>query len=648
MLNLSIMPLDGDHIEELCADAIEQQKNGVSTHAMFMMKFAPEGTPPVDKAAQYCELYDEFRARLERQNAKCGVLVQSTFGHVTPPNVPHPFQTVVSLVNGEPLVSTCCPLDRGFRKYLKDQMHTLATHAPSVIMIDDDIGLLYRDVKGCACPLHMAEFNRRAGTNMTREELYRHTQGTSEEDRRYTEIYVQLIADATTGAIRAMREGIDEADPRIQGVVSGIFTGTFCEFSDRTAEAFAGEGNPKILRMNNGVYTESARGFTKRMYRAAMLKNYLGDRADILLAETDTCPHNRYSTGASLLHAHFTASILEGAKGAKHWITRLAANEPASGRAYRKIFAKYSKFYEALCGYADELRPVGCRIPLSSMQDYGFVPARSGINISPWSTCVLERFGLPLYFSSAPGGTVFLDDVSVAKFTDEEIREFFGGTLVLSAGAAEQLTERGFGELLGVSLADRGTTPVSFEVVDGHRISCQRGMRRLIPHSDKTEVLSDVIHLDGYGNPESLFPAVTAFDNAMGGCTVVFGGTPDTNYNYIEAFAMLNESRKRQMVKLLQRAGDLPIYYPGDAEVYLRAGMLPSRTSETGELMAALFNLGTDVLDTVELVCDRTVTGVELLTPDGTRRACTFTQDGNTVSIEEPVGVLLPAIFFLR
>ena len=78
MINLSIMPLFTDHVEEICNDIIEQQRTGVSTHAMFMMKFNPEGTPAVDKATRECKKYDLFRERLDRAGAKHGVLVQAT------------------------------------------------------------------------------------------------------------------------------------------------------------------------------------------------------------------------------------------------------------------------------------------------------------------------------------------------------------------------------------------------------------------------------------------------------------------------------------------------------------------------------------------------------------------------------------------
>ena len=36
-MTLSIMPLDEAHVDEICADVVDQQRRGISTHAMFMM-----------------------------------------------------------------------------------------------------------------------------------------------------------------------------------------------------------------------------------------------------------------------------------------------------------------------------------------------------------------------------------------------------------------------------------------------------------------------------------------------------------------------------------------------------------------------------------------------------------------------------------
>ena len=183
MLNLSIMPLDGNHVEENTRDIIECEKNGTFTHAMLTMYFQPEGTPPKKKAKIQCEVFDKYKAILDTAGAKYGVLVQSTMGHISKPPSPTPIQPTVSLVTGEERAHTLCPLDPDFRRHMKAEMLELAAHGPSIVMLDDDVGLIYRDMKGCACPLHMAEFNRRAGTSLTREELYLHTQGDSETDR---------------------------------------------------------------------------------------------------------------------------------------------------------------------------------------------------------------------------------------------------------------------------------------------------------------------------------------------------------------------------------------------------------------------------------------------------------------------------------
>ncbi len=643
MLNLSIMPLNLEHIDEVTNDIIEQQRLGVSTHAMMIMYFSPVGTPAEDRAELQCQKYDKYREILDRAGAKHGVLVQSTLGHITAPPRPHPFRNTVSLINGEPTVSTCCPLDEGFRAYIKGQMRTLAKHRPSLVMIDDDVGIMYRETKGCACPLHMAEFNRRAGTSITREELYRHTQGDSAEDKRLTDIYVELQRDGLVGAVKAMREGLDEIDPTIQGIVSGIYVTTFCEFSGDIAEAFAGKGNPRIARMNNGMYTAPGpRNFSKQMYRACMLKENVKGKIDIFLAETDTCPQNRYSTSAALLHAHFTGTVLEGATGAKHWITRLRAFEPRSGAAYRKKLAKYSKFYEKLTEYAKDLKPFGCRIPLPTEQRYGFIPQSSGKNLSPWSTCVIERFGLPLYFSNGEGGAVFLDGISAKRFSDGDILSFLRGTLVLSSDAAEELISRGFGEYIGVTLHTPSVKP-SYELISGTHSALQIGLRELRPTSDSVKALSYAVKEYASGEKQSLFPAVTSYKNSLGGVAVTFSGTPDTEFNYYSAFSMLNESRKKQFIDFLTEEGHLPVYYPDDTDMYMRAGMLPS-----GEMMVAVFNISLDELDDIPLVFEREPSSIEMLGADGERIPLTFRCDDGRVVIDKRLAVLEPAILFIK
>lgn len=645
MINLSIMPLNPNHIDEICADIIEQQKNGVSTHAMFMMKFQAECNPALDKATEQCKIYDEYRKRLDKAGAKHGVLVQSTLGHIYPPRELPPFTPATSIIDGKPMISTSCPLDPGFREYIKNQMKILAQHNPSMIMIDDDVALLYRLTKGCGCEHHMKEFNHRAGTDMSREELYAHTQGTTDEDKRYTDIYIQTVKDSLIGAVKAMREGIDEVNPDIQGVVSGIYVFSCCEFSGEISRMFAGKNNPAIMRYNGGPYSlNTMRGFTAHVFRAAILKANTKDLVDIYIAETDPCPHNRYSTSAALLHGHFTAIILEGASGAKHWITRLTnAYEPASGKAYRKILAKYKNFYEKMIEYTKELKPFGCRLPLTLMQNYDLVPTSRNENICPWSTCVLERLGLPVYYSNSDGGAVFLDDFSVDGFDDKQIKKFLSGTTVLSAIAADKLNKRGFGEYIGVAVSDWGDLVVSEEKYKENCFTTQYNKKRLAVTDDKTEVLSDVVRLNpDTGVHENVCPGVTRLENSLGGEVVVFGGSPDMPFTYYTAFSMLNETRKKQLTDILQKRNHIPLYYPEDGEIYLRAGTL-----NNGEIMAAFFNLGYDQLEDIPFVCDKPVSNVEILNPDGTRSKCDFIYEDGIVRVQKTLNTAIPAVLFI-
>ena len=643
--NLSIMRLDAKHVDEICEDVIRQQKEGVSTIAMFMMYFAPEGTPAVPRAEIQCKVLDLYKEKLDKAGVRYGVLVQSTMGHINPPASPHTFQTTQSVIDGAERVSTCCPLDQNFKAYLKEQMRVLATRNPEIILLDDDLGTLYRsNLRGCACPLHLAQFNRLAGTNFSREELYSILTSGTLEGKRYAELFAKVQGDAIVDLVKAMREGVDQVNPKIQGGVSGILGSFWLEFSDKTAEAFRGEGNPRMIRLNGGIYCqESTKWYSMSKVRAAHLIHYAGKENTVFLAETDTCPHNRYSTPASKLNAHYTGLLLEGAKGAKHWLTR-SAFEPESGKAYRKILSKYSKFHQEVADLYDRLTPVGARIPLFNKIDYGFVASEKGIHPFPWTCCVLERLGLPVYFSSNNGGAVFFDDLLPDRLTKEEIEPTFKGTLVLTATACQKLNHMGYGKYIGVDACDWTGKLANAEIVNGINIALPAKRKQLVIKDDKVKALSYAYHNEAGKEPEQLFPAVTAFENSLGGYVVVYCGTPDTHFNYYDgAFAFLNQTRKSQFVEILQRQGNLPVYYPEDGDLYMRAGYL-----DNGELMVASINTSLDVVENLPLVFDKPISSIERLTPDGKREKVDYVLDGKVVRLNLDQGVYEPVILFVK
>ena len=180
--------------------------------------------------------------------------------------------------------------------------------------------------------------------------------------------------------------------------------------------------------------------------------------------------------------------------------------------------------------------------------------------------------------------------------------------------------------------------------VNGNDCSAQVGIHRLIPLDSAVEVCSEAYHIIGGKQRETLFPAVTRFKNAAGGTVVAFCGTPRTEYNYCEAFSFLNESRKKQMAELLSESGNLPIYYPGDAEVLFRAAY----TANEGELFCAVFNIGLDVLPDIRLITDRSVKSVRVLDCDGELKPVEFFTDGIALTVKQRAEILMPVIMLIN
>jgi hypothetical protein len=231
------------------------------------------------------------------------------------------------------------------------------------------------------------------------------------------------------------------------------------------------------------------------------------------------------------------------------------------------------------------------------------------------------------------------------------------GTLILSVGAADALVARGFATELGVTVASKeipidkvGVQTVSSsakiataERVDGISLDVQYGNRELTPLSDDTEWLSEVYHFNQKLNvPEPLYPGVTLHKTSFGGECIVFCGTPDMPFKYYSAFSLLNETRKRQLVDILSKNDLLPVYYPEDAELYLRAGRLPG-----GEIFAAAFNLSQDALDELPLVIKTSVSRVDRLNERGELVPCDFEVRHGVTYIKTPIAAMEPIVLII-
>lgn len=631
-----IIPMKEDHFEERCQDILEQVQSGVITMPLFLMVLVPEGNPVWDKVSAGAALFARYRDALERHGIDCGILVQASFGHgycLTE----NPFQKYVNLTDGQEAF-VCCPEDEAFLAHFSDVLRRLAREHPKVIMLDDDFRLLMRPGKGCACDRHMRLFREATGLNMSREALWHHIEEHGNDDLAVAFAGVQNAS--LLKAAKVFREAIDSVDPSIQGI--NCTSGEICEESWKTNAVFAGKGNPTTVRLPNGIYAPfSVRGISDLMRRTAICGSKLKKRGIVnILAETDTIPFNRYAKSARYLHAQYTAAILEGCVGAKHWLTRTAAYEPDSGKAYRAILAEHRQFYEALIPLAREIRWVGLGHVFAEQNTYNLAGDIWASYSGSFVTANLERMGIPFYFTEAGGEAVFLEDHVVTKLSDETLENLFRGSVFVTAEAAGDLIARGYAAQLGVSVAPYEGQEIQYESFTGGLDQCctpQKAAKQINVLDDAVQTLSWNV-LQDREQARILSPAVTCLRREAG-LSVVFCGTPNAKFNYMEGFSFLNESRKAQLIALLRKAGALPVYCPGDGELCFRAGVVGS------DLLACVYPLGIDPQAFLDLYLEKAPTRMQRLQKDGTWQPLSFAPVGeNTYRIDVKIEALYPVI----
>ena len=642
LLTYSIIKPHLDHIDEYIADIKKQYETGITIMPLLMFFFTPEGDNSIDKVTPQCEIYKKYKERLDELGIPSGVLVQSTIGHGSQLALGPAFTPLTSFKTGEPSKGSCCPLDPDFQKYFYDAMAKLASYCPKVIMIDDDWRTLSRAQRGCACEAHMKLFNETAGTNFTRQKLWDICASGTPEGKKYWKIWNDVQKKTLVDAVKALRAGIDSVDPTIQGVICTNKENHEC------AKPFAGKDNPSIARGSGSRYAPlSTRYYTTYFFYSALRINKLKGLVDIPIAESDSCPHNRYSMSASAFHMNYAHNLLEGYKGAKHWFTR-SPYELESGVAYKEKFAKYKKFDDQLADDFDNLISYeGFKIPLiwydteTPLEDTSDVDKQS----IGWINHCFERIGLPAYFSNEEGGILCLERDCLGTYTDEDIKKFLSGKVILASDTAKLLCERGFSDLLGVDVRDWNGLRVTSEyfIKENNISTAQYKAKELVPLNNEVETLSWSINQVNGAPMTKLFPACTLYKNKLGGTVITFCGTPVSPFTFSDGFGFLTQTRKAQLINILNRVNPVPAYYASDDELYCKVGKM-----KDGSTLVALFPTSYDDIEEIKLGVNSKITSVKYLTPDGEKKEVEFTQAGNIITIKHEARPLNPEILYLK
>jgi len=304
--------------------------------------------------------------------------------------------------------------------------------------------------------------------------------------------------------------------------------------------------------------------------------------------------------------------------------------------------------YERLSQISDGIKWIGCASAFEIQEyiDFGKGGFSAGYQENYWVSDVIERLGLPFYFSDGEAKATFIEGKIVNDMSDERIREVFKGSVFCDGESAAALVNRGFGDLLGIEVSDWDIGTITAETFDEYGIkTCtkQNNARKITVTCEKVEILS-YNYLRSDDKPKLLAPAVTKLDRGKGKCTVVFCGSPHAAFNYMEGFAFLNETRKKQLIALLSEAGALPIYMPYDDEICLRAGYLPD-----GVLVAEITDIGIDPVEKLRLYLENKPQTISHMQPDGFSKEVAFDKIGDGIyEIDVRVEPMYPVILFIK
>ena len=223
-----------------------------------------------------------------------------------------PTFTKMAGVMGEVCEAGFCPLDETFSTVFCGAVKKLAAMHPQLIMLDDDYRLNLRPYyMGCFCHLHMAEYTRRIGEEIPREQL----EGLifSGGPNKYRDAYMQLSADTLIDFAKKLRRAVDEVDDTVRlGICACYDNWDFCGTDNMAiTRALAGK-TPPFLRTIGAPYWGKHSEIIDVIEDTRMELAWCKNQGVELFTEGDVYPRPRYNVPAKPLELFDLALLADG------------------------------------------------------------------------------------------------------------------------------------------------------------------------------------------------------------------------------------------------------------------------------------------------------------------------------------------------
>ena len=452
---------------------VMKERSGISRYVLSGPSHVVRVTGMLDEAG-YAALGKKVRAIAElvrKDGIEVGYLMMPTMNC----GINHPWRHYVRK-DGAERAFTPCPADEGFRAAFAAKCAAVAREGrPFLYMMEDDFRYFF---EGCFCEEH----RRRLAAGEERHAMYMKD--------------LKAIAAAAERAIHAV-----SPETRVGLCAPGGFP---LEDTDLLARILAGGKHRPYVRYYGAIYgNDTPIDLAGVLSAAQMARETLPPDVEYVY-ESDPVPHSRFYASAARVGALVSWTAAMGYDGAYYWGLGSAFDALETSPDYLDLHRRDYPRWTAIRKVAKEGTSVG---------------VTSGGSAWTW---VLNRMGVPNVMRPTKV-RLFSGDGAFAGWSDEKIKALLAGGVFIDGAAAEELTRRGYADLIGVKATKREKVDFSGErSADGKvKFGCSFHQNYGLdgcPVSRFASAGAETLAYFFAGVPTNrVQPSVTFFENKLGG-----------------------------------------------------------------------------------------------------------------------------------
>lgn len=268
-------------------------------------------------------------------------------------------------IMGKTLDDSFCPYDEKFINIVCDYIEDIAKTGIDAIMLDDELIQSVLPGIGCACELHMSEYQKRLGEKIERKELAEKL--FTGKSNRYRDVWIDLMGETLNNFCKRLREAADKINPNIRMGFCASCTSWDFEGIDAVElfKTLAGKNKP-FLRFTGAPYWYSYKRFGLQSLQniiecVRQQYQWAKESGAEVFTEADPYPHNRHQTPACYVELFDLATRVSDDMDCLKYMMGYYA-EPWYDMGYINKHTKNLKLYDEIKAVFNDKKPTGIRI----------------------------------------------------------------------------------------------------------------------------------------------------------------------------------------------------------------------------------------------------------------------------------------------